>query len=66
MMFEGKKTYLAGGGLIVMGVIGFALTTFAPDVAATSGVHVDLQGLATYVLNGLAAIGLRFALPKAQ
>ena len=29
-------------------------------------VHVDLQGLATYVLNGLAAIGLRFALPKAQ
>lgn len=64
-MFEGKKTYIAGGGLILFGLVGFALTTFAPDVATASGVHVDLQALATYILNGLAAVGLRFALPKA-
>lgn len=65
-MLNGKKTYVAGAGLILFGIVGFALTTFAPDAAAASGVHVDLQGLATYVLNGLAAIGLRIALPKVQ
>ena len=65
-MLEGKKTYIAGGGLILFGIIGFALTTFAPDVAAAGGVNVDMQGLIQFVLNGLAAVGLRIALPKAQ
>lgn len=63
-MFAGKKTIFAGVGLILFGLTGGALTLLAPDVAAGAGIDIDVQEAIQLALNGIAAIGLRVALPK--
>ena len=63
-MLEGKKTYLAAGGLVAYAAIGYALTLFFPDVATQAGIHVDLQTTIQLVLNALGLGGLRAAVAK--
>jgi hypothetical protein len=63
-MFEGKKTYIAAGGLVLYAALGYAMTAFFPDVAAQAGIHVDLQATIQLVLNALGLGGLRAAVAK--
>ena len=63
-MLEGKKTYIAAAGLALYAGLGWALTVFAPEAAASAEIHVDLQTTITLVLNAIGLGGLRSAVGK--
>lgn len=63
-MLEGKKTYLAAAGLAVYTLAGWALTAFAPDVAAQANVHIDVGSAIPLILNAIGLGGLRAAVAK--
>ena len=60
----GKKTYLAAAGLVVYAAVGWALTAFAPEAAASANINVDFQTAITLALNALGLGGLRSAVAK--
>lgn len=63
-MLSGYKTYIAAAGLAIYAGVGWALSVFAPDVAASAGIHVDLQSAIMLVLNAFGLGGLRAAVTK--
>lgn len=61
---KGKKTYIAALGLVAYAGISWALTTLAPDVAASAGIKVDIGNTVVLVLNALGLGGVRAAIAK--
>ena len=68
---DGKKSYLGGGGLVLVGA-GMILLDAVPVVASKNATQIVMfvSGLAVHpgthkVLEGLAVLGLRHAVAKA-
>ena len=60
MKINGKKTYIAGGALILMGLAGGVLHFVAPEHGQAMGIQESIQLIAA----GLGFVGVKHAISK--